>query len=207
MYWETTTCFGPWWPSSGCLGVRLPTLPKVLISTTGMTIPWFYLCLQANQKAVCIWNSVCTSNCWQSIHISIPPINSLVPDVTPRDLEPHPSAQQGFQPHWQFKNKWQEIMSHCSHINGRVKPEGINRNVTNPLKWYCKIHLYDPTKHKASLFKNSISLIFIKVGLPHSQKHTDSILKQYQPDIYKSGPSSSSETYRFYFKTVSAWYL
>jgi len=20
MYWETTTCFGPWWPSSGCLG-------------------------------------------------------------------------------------------------------------------------------------------------------------------------------------------
>ena len=19
-YWETTTCFGPWWPSSGCLG-------------------------------------------------------------------------------------------------------------------------------------------------------------------------------------------
>ena len=20
MYWETTTCFGPWWPPSGCLG-------------------------------------------------------------------------------------------------------------------------------------------------------------------------------------------
>ena len=66
-------------------------------------------------------------------------------------------------------------MSHCSQVNGRVKLQGINRNVMNPLKWYCKIHLFDPTKHKASLFKNNICLIFIKVGLPFPQNHTDSI--------------------------------
>jgi len=32
-------------------------------------------------------------------------------------------------------------------------------------------------------------MIFVKVDLPLSENHTDSIQKQDQPDIYKSGPS------------------
>jgi hypothetical protein len=57
-------------------------------------------------------------------------------------------------------------MSHCCHINGCPKLKGLNENVLNPLKWYCKMYEYllDPAKHAVSLYKNKIGLIFKKSG-------------------------------------------